>query len=218
MPALRPVPAGWWFDGLLLAALAALTAALVWWPPLLRLDIIVRDWCDQHRPRPVWWLMWVFDHVGQGGLLTTVTVGVSFWLAWRHRTVRPIILAGLAPIISTLLIVGLKAWTSRGAPHHGSVEMFSDGWEEYYPSGHVSNGIVYYGVLVALLAPYLGAAVRRVVQWLPGVLVFIGTTYLGWHWLTDSIAGYLLGLLIIRLLLRVPWRTLPLPRWLDRSG
>ncbi|MFC0505547.1 phosphatase PAP2 family protein [Micromonospora costi] len=218
VPVLVPVPKSWWFDGLLLAGLVALTAGLIWWPPLLRLDIVVRDWCDQHRPDPVSTMMWFFDHLGQGGILTVVTVLVSFWLAWRHRTVRPIIPAGLAPIVSTLLIVGLKRWTSRGAPHHGSVEMFSDGWEEYYPSGHVSNGIVYYGVLAMLLSPYLSVLARRLLMWVPGVLTFIGTTYLGYHWLTDSIAGYLLGLLIVRLLLRVPWRTLPLPRWLDRRG
>lgn len=217
-PVLAPVPRGWWFDGLLAAAGVGLTAALVWWPPLLRVDLAVRDWCDQHRPPPVRTLMVVLDYLGQGGPLTALTVLVSFWLAWRHRTIRPIIPAGLAPIVSTLLIVALKRWTSRGAPHHGSVRLFNHvGWEEFYPSGHVSNGIVYYGVLAMLLAPYLAAPVRRVLQWLPGVLVFIGTTYLGYHWLTDSIGGYLLGLLIIRFLLRVPWRTVPLPRRLDRG-
>ncbi|MFC5922904.1 phosphatase PAP2 family protein [Micromonospora vulcania] len=216
VPALVPVPRVWWFDLLLLVALVALTAALVWWSPLLRLDIIVRDWCDQHRPPPVGTMMLIFDYLGQGGAILTVTLLVSFWLAWRHRSVRPIIPAGLAPIISTLLIVGLKRWTSRGAPHHGSVRMFSDGVEEFYPSGHVSNSIVYYGVLAMLLAPYLPVVARRLLQWLPGVLTFVGTTYLGYHWLTDSIGGYLLGLLIVRLLLRVPWRTVRLPRWLDR--
>ncbi|SCL53100.1 Membrane-associated phospholipid phosphatase [Micromonospora eburnea] len=217
VPVLRPVPGGWWLDGLLVAALAALTAALVWWSPLLDVDIAVRDWCDGHRPPPVTVLMRAFDYLGQGGALIVVTLLVTGWLAWRHRTVRPVIPTGLAPIISTLLIVGLKRWTSRGAPHHGSVRMFSHGPEEFYPSGHVSNAIVYFTVLAMLLAPYLPVPARRLVQWLPGVLTFIGTTYLGYHWFTDSIGGYLLGLLIARLLLRVPWRTVPLPRWLDRA-
>ncbi|NBE80164.1 phosphatase PAP2 family protein [Micromonospora rubida] len=210
------MPGGWWPDALLVAAFAALTAALVWWSPLLEVDIAVRDWVDQHRPPPVTVLMLVLDYLGQGGPLTTLTVAVSFWLAWRHRTIRPIILAGLTPIVSTLLIVALKRWTARGAPHHGSMRLFSDKGEDFYPSGHVSNGIVYWGVLAVLLAPYLAVPVRRLMQWLPGVLVFIGTTYLSYHWLTDSIGGYLLGLLIVRILLRVPWRTIPLPRWLDR--
>ncbi|MEU3453519.1 phosphatase PAP2 family protein [Micromonospora sp. NPDC006766] len=216
VPALSPVPPGWWFDSLLVAAFAALTAALVWWAPLLRLDIAVRDWSDAHRPTPVYVLMRALDYLGQGGALIVVTMLVSGRLAWRHRTARPVILAGLAPIISTLLIVGLKRGTSRGAPHHGSVRLFSHGPEVEYPSGHVSNAIVYYLVLAVLLAPYLAVPARRVLQWLPGVLTFIGTTYLNYHWLTDSIGGYLLGLLIARLLLRVPWRTVPLPRWLDR--
>ncbi|GAB3938917.1 hypothetical protein GCM10027614_20000 [Micromonospora vulcania] len=67
VPALVPVPRVWWFDLLLLVALVALTAALVWWSPLLRLDIIVRDWCDQHRPPPVGTMMLIFDYLGRAG-------------------------------------------------------------------------------------------------------------------------------------------------------
>lgn len=45
----------------------------------------------------------------------------------------------------------------------------------------------------------------------PPLVVLTTTTYLGWHWLTDSVAGLLLGLLLDRLLHRVPWDGLPLP-------
>lgn len=213
---LRPVPRGWWLDGLLVAAFAALTAALVWWPPLLRLDLAVRDWCDAHRPPPVPTATWVMDHLGQGGPIMTLTLLVAFWLAWRWRTVRPILPAGLAPIISTVCIVVLKRWTSRGAPHFGSVRMFSGSPAVEYPSGHVSNGVLYYGVLALLLAPFMAVWARRLLQWVPGPLVFVGTTYLGYHWFTDSVAGYLLGLVLIRVLLRIPWTRLPLPARLER--
>jgi membrane-associated phospholipid phosphatase len=202
-------------DGLLVAGFAGLTAALVWWPPLLELDLRVRDWCDAHRPPPARIVGWVLDHLGQGGPVMTLTLLLAFGLAWRRRTVRPVIPAGLAPIVTTVSIVALKRWTSRGAPHLGSVRLFSGSSAVEYPSGHVNNGLVYYFVLAMLLAPHLPPAARWLLRWLPGPLVFVGTTYLAYHWLTDSIGGFLLGLLLVRLLARVPWQTLPLPAWLD---
>jgi membrane-associated phospholipid phosphatase len=200
------------------AAFAGLTAALVWWRPLLRLDLATRDWADTHRPPAAHVLGLVLDHLGQGGELIAVTVAVSFVVAWRRRSVRPILLAGLAPIVVTVAIVALKRWTERGAPHYGPVQLFSGPRYVEYPSGHVQNGVVYYAVLAILLAPYLPTLARRLLTWLPGPLVFIGTTYVAYHWLTDSVGGYLLGLFVIRQLARVPWATLPLPARLDRRS
>ena len=214
----RPLRLGWWFDAVLVVAFCALTAALVWWPPLLRLDVATRDWADAHRPPTAHVLGLVLDHLGQGGYLIAVTLAVAFVLAWRRRTVRPILPAGLAPILVTVAIVVLKRWTQRGAPHYGPVQLFSGAGYVEYPSGHVQNGVVYYGVLAILLAPYLPASARRLLCWLPAPLVFVGTTYLGYHWLTDSVGGYLLGLFVIRQLARIPWATLPLPALLERRS
>jgi membrane-associated phospholipid phosphatase len=214
----RPLRMGWWFDAALVAAFCGLTATLVRWPPLLRLDLATRDWADAHRPPWARAVGLVLDHLGQGGYLIAITLAVAFVLAWRRRTVRPILPAGLAPVVVTLAIVVLKRWTQRGAPHYGPVQLFSGAGYVEYPSGHVQNGVVYYGVLAILLAPYLPALARRLLCWLPGPLVFVGTTYLGYHWLTDSVGGYLLGLFVIRQLARIPWATLPLPALLERRS
>ncbi|MCP3783853.1 phosphatase PAP2 family protein [Micromonospora sp. A3M-1-15] len=230
MPRLRPVrPAGWWFDGLLLAALVGLTVALAS-GHLLGLDRAVADWADSHRPAAAFWVARVLNFLGQGTPLTLLAAGVGVVVGLRLRSVRPILPPVVAFLLTNLTIGPLKLSTDRAAPSASvkppylpeadTVRLFhTDGvYGMSYPSGHVANAIVWYGVL-ALLLPALLRTVGRtvparlvtVVRVLPPLIVLSTTTYLGWHWLTDSVAGLLLGLLLDRLLHRAPWDDLPLP-------
>jgi len=76
--------------------------------------------------------------------------------------------------------------------------------------------VVWYGVLVVLLAALVPAvmtpAVRRTVRLGPPVIVAVVTTYLGFHWVTDTVAGLVAGLVLYRLLRRVSWDDVPLHR------
>lgn len=227
-------PAGWWFDLLLLAALVGLTVALAR-GHLLGVDRAVADWSDAHRPTVAYWLARVFNYLGQGTPLTLLTAGLGVLLATRVRSVRPVLPPVTAFILTNLTIGPLKLWTDRAAPSASvkkpylppadTVLLFhTDGqYGVSYPSGHVANTVVWYGVLALLLIPLLRsygravpAALRPVIRLVPPVVVFTTTTYLGWHWLTDSVAGLLLGLLLDRLLHRVPWDGLRLPAALSK--
>ncbi|MCM0676676.1 phosphatase PAP2 family protein [Micromonospora phytophila] len=227
---LRPVrPAGWWFDLLLLAALVGLTVALAA-DQLLGLDRAVADWADAHRPTAAYWTARIFNYLGQGTPLTLLAVGLGVLLAVRVRSVRPVLPPVVAFVLTYLTIGPLKLTTDRAAPSASikepylapadAVQIFhTDGpYGVSYPSGHVANAIVWYGVIALLLAPLLSSHGRRmparlvtVVRVVPPLVVLSTTTYLGWHWLTDSVAGLLLGLLLDRLLHRVPWDDVPLP-------
>lgn len=229
---LRPVrPAGWWFDGLLLAALVALTVALAT-RHLFELDRAVADWAAAHRPPAARWTAVILNFLGQGTPLTLIAAGLGVLVAVRLRSVRPV-LPPVAGFVLTYLTIGpLKVWTARPAPSASVKQPFLPPdqtlplfqhdlpvrFAQSYPSGHVANAIVWYGVLALLLAPLLrtfGRAVPprlvTVVRVLPPLIVLGTTTYLGWHWLTDSAAGLVLGLLLDRLLHRVPWDAVPLP-------
>lgn len=209
----RTVP-GWWFDAVLLAAFAALTYALAR-GYLLALDRQVADWADLHRPAALYWPARVLNYLGQGGQVLMPVAGIlAVVLAARRRSVRPLLVFVAAFVLTYVTIGPLKIWLQRAAPHFSGpdrAELFNPAavgpLGMSYPSGHVANALVWYGV-IALLLGALVAVPQRVhlaIRVVPPVIVFCTTTYLAFHWLTDSVAGLFLGLILTRLMSRVPW-------------
>lgn len=216
---LRRILVNWWPDVALLAAFAAVTAALAsgW---LLDIDLAVRDWCADHRPPAGYWTARLLNYLGNGGPLTLVAAGLAVLLGRRQRQfLRALVPVVAAFVLTTGVILSLKRWTSRAAPasrQPDAVELFNDlpvgEYADSYPSGHVVVAIVWYGVIVALLNALLRSAgraelpraARLALRVAPPVIVFGTTTYLGFHWLTDGIAAVFVGLLLDRLLSRLP--------------
>ncbi len=218
-PDLRPralVPHGWWFDALLLVGFAAITIALADSQAVRHLDVVIRDWSDGHRPFVANLLARVFNYLGQGTPLTLLALALAVIFGWRQRSIRPLLPVVVAFILTFFTIGPLKVATARAAPHYGPVELFASPDQLSYPSGHVGNSIVWYGVLALLLSSYLRPRLRTALRLVPPAVVCVVTTYLGFHWLTDTIAGLLIGLFLDRLMARVPWQRIPLPRRLDR--
>ena len=205
-PEWRLTPAGGWFDILLLVLLTVLTVALAARTPLLSLDIGIRNFADDHRPPGAGLLARIFNYLGQGTPLTLLCLGIAVLQLRRMRRYEPLLAVVCAFLLSYLSIGALKLFTDRGAPHYGSILLFSEPTGRSYPSGHAANVLVWYGLLAMLLAPYLWQWGRQVLRYAPVVLVSFATTYLGYHWVTDTIAGLLIGVLIDRTVRRRPWR------------
>lgn len=216
---LRPVrPAGWWFDVALLAGLVAVTVALIAESPLLDLDVAVRDWCDEHRPAVGYWIARVFNFLGQGGIvLTPLASLVAGLVALRHRSVRPFLPVVAAFVLTYFTIGPLKIITDRPAgSQRNPPEFFLGGLS--YPSGHVVNAIVWYAVIALLVGRWLSRIQLLALRLGPPVVVVATTTYLSFHWVSDGLAAILLGVLLERVLRRIPWDELPLGRRLAERG
>lgn len=213
---------GWWFDLVLLAAFGALTVVLID-GHLLSLDQRVADWSLTHQPQPVYGVARVLNYLGQGGqVLSPVALILSGWLAWRTRSVRALLPFVAAYALTFLTIGPAKVYFDRAAPRFDGPEKtvlfnpFAAGrFAMSYPSGHLGNTLVWYAVIALLAAALLRRPLSRretfALRVLPVVIVFGTTVYTGFHWLTDSIAGVLLGLVLARIMDRVRWDAIRLP-------
>ncbi len=214
-PEPRLAPNGWWFDGVMLLLLAGITAGVAVPSPLTALDVTVRNFVDSHRPPAAENLAQALNYLGQELPLALVCVSVALALVWRQRTWEPVLPVLSAFVLSYASLGALKLLTDRSAPHHGSVLLFSEPSAMSYPSGHAANAMIWYGVLAMFLIPLpavlRGAWPRRLIWWAPVLVVGLASTYLGYHWVTDVIAGLVLGLIVVRLVRRQLWRRLRLP-------
>lgn len=208
------------------AAFIVLSVSLVWVSPVVDLDIYLRDLSDGNRPGWAELIAVNTNKLGQGGVLGGVALGVSAIVAYRLRTVRPM-LAFLAVYGMTGSVLVVKYILTRVYPHWPSIESPPYATAEQstlfttlepfgaYPSGHVLNTIVWYGFLVFLLGAHLETWQRRALLASPPVIVAFSTTYLGYHWLTDAFGGFFIGVIIIRIIQRIRWETVELPTWLE---
>ncbi|GAA3338949.1 phosphatase PAP2 family protein [Amorphoplanes nipponensis] len=217
----------WVVDLALLAGFVALTVVLAS-GHLLALDERVAGWAGEHRPTPLYVLLRILNYLGQGGqVLMPVALVLAALVAWRRQSVRPLLVFAAAFVLTYVTIGPLKIWLDRAAPAFDGPDRlvlfnpYAAGTEAMsYPSGHVANALAWYGVIAVLLnallrsldRPVLAPRVYAALRILPPAIVFVTTTWLTFHWITDSVAGLLLGLILTRLLSRVPWDAIPLPR------
>jgi membrane-associated phospholipid phosphatase len=169
-------------------ALVVLLALLVPAGPLA----VDRSWADamRHAETPLLThLALAFNWLGHGPGRALGLALVSLLLLRRRRWLALAAFAvaeSLAPLISTLL----KALVDRSRPTDGLIHVAGNS----FPSGHVT----YAGATcVALVLLFTTPGTRRRLWWALAALGVVGMawsrTYLQVHWLTDAVAGALLG-------------------------
>lgn len=137
--------------------------------------------------------MRVVSDLGSSLAWWIILVPVIGWLAYR-RLPRLAAFVAVTAIGSSLLNTAIKSAVDRARPHLADPIATASGTS--FPSGHAQAAIVGYGILVLVFIPVLP---RRTRPWviaaasLPILLIGFSRIALGVHYLSDVIAGFLIG-------------------------
>jgi undecaprenyl-diphosphatase len=194
-----------WFLVLLggFAAIIALTLVLVWIGQALDRRGLL-DWergfilaLDRADPVPFSWAIWL-ESPGNGVVLWPVVIGAAGVAAWRRRPLAALTILGGFIALDAAILLGWKVWERpRPTLIAGGVASPSGSFSAY-PSGHVSQTLVAYGLLISFWIERTRHRGERILAWsiLAAVtsMVSLGRLRLGAHWPTDVVSGAIAGL------------------------
>lgn len=132
-------------------------------------------------------------HLGDPITVCLIAGGVGLW-AMTHHSLKLVIAAAVIPL--TLIVgYGLKLFFERARPmldlgYNMRLDSFS------FPSGHSSGSMIAYGLLAYLawhMLPAPWGVVAAIILGAIPVAVGISRVYLGVHYPSDVVAGWLLG-------------------------
>lgn len=127
-----------------------------------------------------------------------VVLAVVAWLAGRRRPALALA-AGLAVMVLLQFLV--KEIVDRPRPDAGLVDLRAGFTSPSFPSGHTMSPTYLYGFLAtAALASSLSTALRAGAAVVAALFLLLGglaNVYLGVHWTSDVIGGYLWALAVL---------------------
>lgn len=145
-----------------------------------------------------------FVVLGQRAPTAVAVLAWLAWRAWRQHTLRPLFMLAGSLLLLNLTVGAAKIGMGRLGPHYateiGSNEMWAGG--DIFPSGHTANAVVTWGVVAYLATTPQARRTASVVCAMVALGVGGTTVYLGTHWLSDVLLGWVAGLLV---LLALPW-------------
>lgn len=182
-----------------LALVAAVTTADVLMAgPLTRWDRRLLLGPSTIEATGAWHAFWRIVVMGGQFWLVGSLCGLAvLWAASRYRSWWILLVSGTWMVALNVTLLVFKHWTGRPAPHSGFDALYVPG-KVSYPSGHAAIGAAcMFMIAVLLTLDRTAEARRRALYWALSLsaMAAVATVMLGYHWPTDSITGYALGVL-----------------------
>lgn len=167
--------------------------------PLILIDFAVHRLALDQRWPDLYPLAKGFELLGQRGLVYLIAAVVGAVVAWRARSWRPVIVLAGSLITLNLIVGTTKMLTGRRKPFTDQIDVFEGG--VIFPSGHAANVVLVWGIVCYLLLRYgrWRLSPRSMAAGVAVASLALGAAsiYLDTHWVSDLLAGWLVGALVL---------------------
>jgi undecaprenyl-diphosphatase len=203
---------------IILAVLGLASSLYAWREPHAPFDLPITLWFQSFdSPALRSTMVWVSYIFSSWRIALIVAAGA--FILWRIRGREEAIFLAVAGIVS-LIHVAIKLLIERSRPLAGLVQIFSVETTEGYPSGHALASILIFGFLLYLILTLVSQGSLRIISliFFPLLILLIGSSriFLGVHWTTDVLGGYIIGGFFLTGLVWLYERVKQRPSWINR--
>jgi membrane-associated phospholipid phosphatase len=159
-------------------------------------DIRVAPWDE---------IMVAVSTIGRGQSMIVIALAFFGWFLWKGQKAEYIVLG--SAVLSLAVNPMIKILVDRPRPTEDLVMIWRDPAGLGFPSGHASTAMILFG-LVYYLAPMIfpwkrAVTLLRLSSFTLILLIGISRVYLGAHWPSDVLGGFLVGGIILTLLIHL---------------
>lgn len=161
---------------------------------LVDVDNVVTDWLVGHRSPAADHVALLVTNAFGPAITACAAVLVAAVAVFRFHSYLSALIVVVTIGGASVLCTAMKLLLKRSRPPIGIQETLETDYS--MPSGHVTGTVALFGVLVVVVGLGRGKAVSRWLGFAAAVVVVavaLSRLYLGVHWLTDVLAGMLLG-------------------------
>jgi membrane-associated phospholipid phosphatase len=153
------------------------------------------EWIAKRRTGQISSVVTAVTDIGGKVLLAALLAATAVAVAMRLRSWRPIVLAAVSGGGSVVIVAVIKAMIARDRPDPVQRAIVESGFS--FPSGHATSALVVLATVAWLVSLVAASRTLRATAWVAAgmlaVAIGLSRVYLGVHYPSDVLAGWVLG-------------------------
>ncbi len=163
--------------------------------PVSAQDIAITRALQRKEARFLQYTALAFSYISSPKIMMPIMAPVAL-IFWKMQLRLAAVVFAALSLVNEITKLVIKHIVGRPRPNPALVRVFKSAHSQSFPSGNVASAVTFWGWLFAMGMIHWKGRARKMLLSIPAlIIILIGPSrvYLGDHWASDMLGGYLLG-------------------------